>query len=101
MNGRVVSLVFDGPGTKSVLVEDIPAGTVVTVTEVYSGASYELTTEASQTTTIIAEEEEGNPVTVETTKKSPNSFTYTNAITEIAEIIEEIIKNILMINKIH
>lgn len=64
MNGRVVSLVFDGPGTKSVLVEDIPAGTVVTVTEVYSGASYELTTEASQTTTIIAEEEEGNPVTV-------------------------------------
>lgn len=36
----VVSLNFDGPGTKQAKVENIPAGAEVTVTEVYSGASY-------------------------------------------------------------
>lgn len=37
----VVSLVFDGPGTRSVVLrQKIPAGAVVTVREVYSGASY-------------------------------------------------------------
>lgn len=61
---NVVSLVFDGPGTKSVQVDNLPAGAQVTVTEVYSGASYELTTAASQTVTVIAEGETGNPVTV-------------------------------------
>lgn len=38
----VVSLVFDGPGTKSVEVGNIPAGAQVTVTEVYSGSSYQI-----------------------------------------------------------
>ena len=60
----VVSLVFDGPGTKSVQVDNLPAGAQVTVTEVYSGASYELTTAASQTITVTAEGEAGNPGTV-------------------------------------
>ena len=36
------------------IVEHIPAGMNVTVTEVYSGSSYELTTEASQSTVIAA-----------------------------------------------
>lgn len=60
----VVSLVFDGPGTQSVEIGNIPAGAQVTVTEVYSGASYELTTAQSQTLTVIAEGEEGNPASV-------------------------------------
>ncbi len=36
----VVSLNFDGPGSKSHVIEKIPAGAEVTVTEVYSGAGY-------------------------------------------------------------
>ena len=60
----VVSLVFDGPGTRSVEVGNLPAGAQVTVTEVYSGASYELTTAASQTLTVTADGEEGNPAAV-------------------------------------
>lgn len=37
---NVVSLVFNGPGTKSVVISDLPAGADFTVTEIYSGASY-------------------------------------------------------------
>lgn len=37
---NVVSLVFDGPGTKSIVISDLPAGATITVTEIYSGASY-------------------------------------------------------------
>lgn len=54
----VVSAVFDTAGTKSILVEKIPAGTEVTVTEIYSGASYELTSAPSQTVMIKASGEE-------------------------------------------
>lgn len=61
---NVVSMVFDGVGTKSVTINDLPAGARMIVTEVYSGASYQLTTEPSQTVKIIAEGEEGNPVHV-------------------------------------
>ncbi|MBS6195096.1 MAG: hypothetical protein KH828_05900 [Clostridiales bacterium] len=60
----VVSLVFDGTGTKSVQIDDIPAGAVVTVKEIYSGSSYTATSATEQTTTIIADEEAGNPVSV-------------------------------------
>ena len=53
----VKSIVFDGAGTKSIkIAEQIPAGAVVTVTEVYSGASYEVISDLTQTETIIAEE---------------------------------------------
>lgn len=55
----VVSIVFDQAGTKSVkLLEKIPAGARVTVTEVYSGASYEVVTQPEQTTTITARDPE-------------------------------------------
>ena len=37
-------------------IEHIPAGANVTVTEVYSGASYELTTEATQHAVIAADD---------------------------------------------
>ena len=62
---NVVSLSFDSVGTKQVVIEDIPAGAVVTVTEVYSGASYKLISSSIEATAeegklvIIADGEEG------------------------------------------
>lgn len=61
---NVVSIVFDGAGSKSVQIDELPAGATFTVTEIYSGASYTLTTAPSQTAKIIAEGEEGSPVSV-------------------------------------
>lgn len=55
---NVVSLNFSEAGEQSVVVENIPVGMEVTVTEVYSGSSYELTTAASQSTVIAADEAE-------------------------------------------
>lgn len=53
---NVVSTTHDEAGTKEVLVEHIPAGTTVTVTEVYSGASYRLETEPEKTVVIAADD---------------------------------------------
>ncbi|MDD3615646.1 MAG: DUF5979 domain-containing protein [Lachnospiraceae bacterium] len=39
---KYVELTFDAIGTKHSLIEDIPAGLTVTVTEVYTGAGYQL-----------------------------------------------------------
>ncbi len=61
---NVLSLTFDQSGTKQTVVSHLPAGAEVTVTEIYSGASYELTSEGSVTVTILAEGTEGSPVTV-------------------------------------
>ena len=52
----VVSMTFTGYGTDSIKIEHIPAGSEIVVTEIYSGSSYELTSDASQTVTIIAED---------------------------------------------
>lgn len=52
----VFSIVFDRAGTRSVKTGKIPAGADVKVTEVYTGASYELKTDAEQTRTILADE---------------------------------------------
>lgn len=60
----VVSVAFDQAGTRQILVEDIPAGSEVTVTEVYSGSSYENTGAASQTVEILADGTTGSPVQV-------------------------------------
>ena len=60
----VVSVAFDRAGTRQILVEDIPAGSEVTVTEVYSGSSYENTGAASQTVEILADGTAGSPVQV-------------------------------------
>lgn len=51
---RIEELTFDAAGSHSVTIEKIPAGSHVTVTEVYSGASYELASAKSQETDIIA-----------------------------------------------
>lgn len=53
---NVVSTTHDGAGTKEILVSHIPAGTTVTVTEVYSGASYRAESSPEQTVVITAEE---------------------------------------------
>ncbi len=51
----VVGLDFSAPGQQRYVVENLPVGAKVTVTEIYSGATYELTTEASVDTVIEAE----------------------------------------------
>jgi hypothetical protein len=51
----VFSLTFTAPGEQSILVENIPAGAEVTVTEVYSGAGYRLVSDATQTAIIQAD----------------------------------------------
>ncbi len=49
----VVSMTFDGPGSGSLTVEDIPAGARVTVTEIYSGAGYRESTGTASRSTVI------------------------------------------------
>ncbi len=53
---NVFSTTYTAAGQKEILVEHIPAGTIITVTEVYSGASYRLETEAEKTVVISADE---------------------------------------------
>lgn len=53
---NVVSTTHNSAGTKEVVVDNIPAGTTVTVTEVYSGASYQTKSAASATAVVTAEE---------------------------------------------
>lgn len=53
---NVAGISFDAGGTKSVRVDGIPAGSTVTVTEIYSGSSYELAAGApTQTAVIVAD----------------------------------------------
>ena len=59
MNGEnvysnVAGISFDAAGTKSIRVDGIPAGSTVTVTEIYSGSSYELVSGAPTQTAVIA-----------------------------------------------
>ena len=53
---NVASTTFDASGTKEAVLDKIPAGAHLTVTEVYSGASYKLTSAESQETTIVADQ---------------------------------------------
>lgn len=48
----VVTMVFTEAGQKKVVLDKIPVGATVTVTEIYSGASYEVTSADEQTATI-------------------------------------------------
>jgi len=50
----VVSITFDAAGQRSAVVDNIPARSYVEVTEIYSGAAYELTTQELQSTEIVA-----------------------------------------------
>ena len=60
----VVSIKFDEAGKKSVLVEDLPVGTVVTVKEVYAGGSYSNTSGETQEAVIVAEGVTDHPASV-------------------------------------
>ena len=60
MNDEVVysnveSITFTAAGQESVILDRIPAGAEVTVTEVYSGSSYELTVPGDRTAVIAAD----------------------------------------------
>ena len=59
---RIEELTFNAAGSDSVTIEKIPAGSHVKVTEVYSGASYELASAKSQETDIIANPEKETEV---------------------------------------
>lgn len=50
---NVVTIDFDKAGTQSVVIEHIPAGAQVSVEEVYTGATYQVTSDATQTATIV------------------------------------------------
>ncbi|SDB34810.1 hypothetical protein SAMN02910298_01701 [Pseudobutyrivibrio sp. YE44] len=52
---NVYTINFNGAGTKNIVIENLPATAEVTVTEVYSGASYQITSEDIKTTTIVAD----------------------------------------------
>ena len=54
---RIEELTFSAAGSHSVTIEKIPAGFHVKVTEVYSGASYKLTSENKVKATIVANDE--------------------------------------------
>lgn len=56
---NVASVTHDGAGEQSVTLENIPAGIIVTVTEVYAGASYEIDGENVKTATIVSDEAVG------------------------------------------
>lgn len=53
---RQIALTFDGYGSKSAVIENIPAGADVVVTEIYSGAGYEVVGNDSANTTIVADD---------------------------------------------
>ena len=59
---RIEELTFSAAGNDSVTITKIPAGSHVKVTEVYSGASYELASAKSQKTDIIANPEKKSEV---------------------------------------
>ena len=69
---RIESLDFEAAGNSSVTITKIPAGAKVTVKEVYSGASYKLTSANNQKPTIVA--------TDRGAKVEPASVSFTNDI---------------------
>ncbi len=70
---RIESLNFEAAGDSSVTITKIPAGAKVNVTEVYSGASYKLTSANDQKATIVATDRGA-------TNTTPASVSFTNDI---------------------
>jgi hypothetical protein len=52
----VVAMTFQAPGQKSILLDNIPVGAEVTVSEVYSGAGYRLVSPETRTSVIALDE---------------------------------------------
>lgn len=65
---NVKTLSFTEAGQKSVVIEGLPLGSTVTVTEVYSGASYTATTDVTQSVVISAD----NPKASVSFENKPN-----------------------------
>ena len=59
VTNNVYKIAFDGKRSSSRVIENLPAGATITVTEVYSGANYELelTSPSDGKTTIVADNE--------------------------------------------
>lgn len=78
----VKSMVFTQAGTQSITIDNLPIGADVTVTEIYSGASYSLETPGTQTMKVSAEEVASvsftnSPTTeIKTGGSITNSFSY-------------------------
>lgn len=70
---NVAAIEFSGPGTKHVDLPNIPAGSAVTVTEVYSGAAY-TPEENSSTTRTIPQMPANTTVDSETTAHFANTY---------------------------
>lgn len=80
---NVYKLSFTDTGSRSLTITDLPAGAEVTVTEVYTGASYSLTTDATQKPTITANPNSDWKVTggdkpAELEPYTPSSVSFTN-----------------------
>ena len=61
---NVVTIRHQDAGTQEAVLTDVPAGLTVTVTEVYSGASYTLVSEPSQSVTVTTQDTGEDPATV-------------------------------------
>lgn len=75
---NVLSLRFDGTGEKSALAEHIPAGAAVTVREVYSGGSYEVSGSVMETTVINATDKEEGETAAESQEEKPSEVFFAN-----------------------
>ena len=75
---NVVGLEFDAQGTKEAVIEHIPAGSEVTVEEIYSGSAYTVQGSALKVVTVWAEDSNGvgGMPTVEFTNDYDNRVTY-------------------------
>lgn len=83
---NVVSLSFKEPGTKRIVIDEIPMGASVTVTEIYAGAGYTLTSAPSVDVTVVTPETEGYPATAEFT----NDYEYPGYGTSVVNHFEHI-----------
>ena len=55
LHDETYELEFTAAGNQSIVIDDLPIGTVVTVTEVYQGTSYECVTDITQSVTVTAD----------------------------------------------
>lgn len=83
---NVLSLNFTLPGKKQAVVDEIPMGAEVTVTEIYAGAGYRLTSDATVNVTVVTPETEGYPATASFT----NDYEYPGYGTSIVNHFERI-----------
>lgn len=74
----VVALTFDAAGKQSLTIEKIPAGAVVTVTEIYKGGSYKVTGSDKFETVILANEAYDQVVEETTEEVETATVTFVN-----------------------